>query len=187
MLPCNHLLPTQQQKHHLFWSVWPHQCSHVISIWTAAAGLWLDKASILDCGQDFNQFRRWYLTRHLDQRAHRVSTASSVKLPPGCVSVFPLVSIALPHSGLHKHTHMYEITHTQWVIIAETTPLLPFNFPIKLQRGACYSWGGFFFFLLLERSFPMRQWPGNTDLIFYQTENLKRHHLLKVPLFNIYD
>lgn len=124
------------QKHHLFSSVWPHQCSHAISIWTAAAGLWLYAAPILDCETGFYQLIRWYMTPQFDQTVHRVllhplsnQQLLDVSL---CFILFPL-----PHSRFHSNKHtraeysMFLNTHKHCVIIAKTALLTSLNSSIQ--------------------------------------------------------
>lgn len=125
------------QKHHLFWSVWPHQCSHVIRLWAG-----------------FYQLIRWYLTHQFDQTVHRVCAASAVKsTAPRWVSVFPLVSIALPHSRLHSNIHRY--IHIHCVIIAKTAALLSLNSSVQKETEVyhlCFKWYKLFFHLTKEQS-----------------------------------
>ncbi len=90
----------------------------------------------------FYQLIRWYLTYQFDQTVHRVCAASAVKsTAPRWVSVFPLVSIALPHSQLHSniHRHMYSLC----VIIAKTAALLSLNSSVQQETKVyhlCFKW-----------------------------------------------
>lgn len=143
MLPCDHLLPTPAQKHHSFWSVWLY-CSHVISIWAAAAGPLVICSTHIRLWADFYQLIRWCLTHRFDQTVHRVCPASTVKsTAPWCVSVLPPVSIALPRSTSRSNIHTD--AHTQCVIFAKTVPLPSLN--NKQVYHLCFKW--FFHFRIV--------------------------------------
>lgn len=94
------------QKHHLFWSVRPHQCSHVIFHMASSSGALVICSSRIRLA-GFSQLIRWYLTHQFDQTVHRVCAASAVTSAPRCVPVFPLVPIALPHSRFHSSMHIH--------------------------------------------------------------------------------